>query len=171
MKTQTKKKKFFNKNSVFIIIIIFLIITNIYYIISYKNINKEEKIIEEVLFVENNGEYKENKKYYAKINYSKFKSLYKKNNVSTIAIIDNSSKTYNKFIELINKTAFYKNTKIYLFEISKLSRKNEIAFYNLDDRLKSLETNYIIVVSNNKILSITTFENSEINKLIESLGD
>jgi len=67
--------------------------------------------------------------------------------------------------------SYYKNTKMYLLEINKLSRKNEIAFYNLDDRLRDLETNYIITVSNNKIISITTFENTELNKIIEGLGE
>lgn len=172
MKTKSKKKRQTPNNYiVFIIIIILLIISNIYFIISYKNISKEENIVEEVLYVQTEDNYNPEKKYYATLSYTKFKKLYKSKNITTIAVVDNSSNTYNKFIEMINKTAYYKNTKIYLFEISKLSRKNEIAYYNLDDRLKTLETNYIITVSGNKILSITTFENTEINKIIEGLGD
>lgn len=172
MKTKTKKKyKRKKSNIIFIIIIVLLIISNIYFINRYKNVNKEEKIIEEVLFVETKDEYNPEKKYYATLKYSNFKKLYKSKNITTIAVIDNSSKTYNKFKELVNKTAYYKSTKIYLFEPSKLSRKNEIAFYNLDERLSNLESNYIITVCSNKIISITTFDNTELNKIIEGLGE
>ena len=72
---------------------------------------------------------------------------------------------------MINKTAYYKNTKIYLLELSKLSKKNEVSFYEIDERFKELESNYIITVSNNEILSITTFDNSKINLIIEGLGE
>lgn len=72
---------------------------------------------------------------------------------------------------MINKIAYYKNTKIYLLEINKLSKKNTIAFYELDERLSSLETNYILSVSNNQILSITTFTNDKLNKIVEGLGE
>ena len=56
-------------------------------------------------------------------------------------------------------------------KVNKLSKKNEKAFYNLDDRFKDLESNYIITVSNKKILSITTYDNEQLNKLIEGLGE
>jgi len=175
LKTKTKKvKKTHNKftiNIIFIVIIVLLVISNIYFIFSYKEIDKEERVIEEVLFVETNDEYNATKKYYATLNYTKFKKKYKSKDITTIAVVDNSTNTYNKFIELVNKMSYYKNTKMYLLEINKLSRKNEIAFYNLDDRLRDLETNYIITVSNNKIISITTFENTELNKIIEGLGE
>ena len=72
---------------------------------------------------------------------------------------------------MINKTAYYKSTKIQLLRINKLSKKDLVAFYNLDDRFKELDTNYIITVSNKKILSITTFNNQELNKIIEGLGE
>lgn len=170
MKTKTKKK---HKNNYifFIIAIIILITSNIYFIFKYNDVNKEDKTMEEVLFVETKDEFASEKKYYANLKYTKFKKLYKSKNITTIAVVDNSSNTYYKFIELINKTAYYKNTKIYLLDLSKLSRKNEIAFLNLDERLKDLETNYIITVSNNKIISITTYDNTELNKIIEGLGD
>ena len=72
---------------------------------------------------------------------------------------------------MINKTAYYKSTKIQLLRINKLSKKDLVSFYNLDDRFKELDTNYIITVSNKKILSITTFNNQELNKIIEGLGE
>lgn len=151
------------------IIIFILLIINIIYV--YKYINYRPSPIEEIKYTEKDDKYDSTKKYYTNIKYDHFKKLYKSQDISTIAIVDNSSKSYNKFIELINKLSYYKETKIYLLETSKLSRKNEIAFYNTDDRLKKLETNYIITISNNKILSITTFEESEINKLIKGLGE
>ena len=72
---------------------------------------------------------------------------------------------------MINKTAYYTNTKIYLLEVNKLSKKNTIAFYEIDERLSNLETNYIISTSNNEILSITTFDNAKLNKIVEGLGE
>lgn len=171
LKNKTKKKKTNYSYIICITIIIILLISNIYLIYSYKNINKEDKVIEEVLFTKTEDNYNPDKKYYATISYNKFKSLYKSNKITTIAVIDNTSNTHEKFKELINKTAYYKSTKIHLLEVNKLSRKNEIAFYDLDERLPELESNYIITVSNNKIISITSFENTELNKLIEGLGE
>lgn len=166
-----KTKKSHSINILLIIIIITLVLSNIYLIISYKNLNKEDYIIEEVLFTETSKEFNSNTKYYASIKYKKFDSLWKSNEVSTIAVVDNSSTTYNKFIQMINKTAYYKNTKIYLLETSKLPKKDELKFYEKDKRLSELESNYIITVSNKKIISITTFDNNELNKVIEGLGD
>lgn len=151
------------------IIIFILLIINIIYVSKY--INYKPSPIEEIKYTEKDDKYDSTKKYYTNIKYDRFKKLYKSQDISTIAIVDNSSKSYNKFIELINKLSYYKETKIYLLETSKLSRKNEIAFYNTDDRLKKLETNYIITISDNKIISITTFEESEINKIIKGLGE
>lgn len=172
LKTKTNNlKKMPKTNIIFITIIILLIVSNIYFLYNYLTIEKEDDTIEEILFTPTKEDYQEEKKYYAPIKFSKFKKIYKSDKVTTIAVIDNSSNTYNKFIEMINKTAYYKNTKIYLLELSKLSKKNEIAFYELDEGLINLETNYLITVSNNKILSITTFENENINKIIEGLGE
>ncbi len=171
MVKKKKKTQYKNYNIFLIVIIIILSITNIILLYHHNKDLKEEPIVEEVLFKATEDKFNPKNKYYATIQYSKFKTLYRGKNVSTIAIIDNSSNTYNKFKEMINKTAYYKNTKIYLLELSKLSRKNEIAFYNLDQRLAKLETNYIITVSKNKILSITTFDNSELSKIIEGLGE
>ena len=85
--------------------------------------------------------------------------------------MDNSSNTYNKFIEMINKLSYYKSTKIYLLELSKLSKKDEISFLEIDNHLKELETNYIITIKNKQIISITTFDNDNINFIIEGLGE
>ena len=158
-----------SKNIILLIITLILSIIIIYLLIS--NQNKEQTIVEEVLFTKTSEEYNPNEKYYARITYKKFNNLWKSNNISTIAIIDNSSTTYNKFIELINKTAYYRNTKIYLLEISKLSKKEEVKFYEKDSRLSELETNYIITISNKKIISVTTFDNEELNAIIEGIGE
>lgn len=172
MKTKTKKKSKYKRNTIILVlIIIILFITNIIFIYNNRNINKEERIIEEVLFTPTKEEYNQEKKYYANIKYKKFKSLYKSDNISTIAIVDTSSNTYDRFIELINKIAYYKSTKIYTLQINKLSRKDEIAFLDLDGRLSKLDSNYIITISNNKIISLTTFDNENINKIIKGLGE
>ncbi len=171
LKTKTKKKKYKKGYIICIIIISILLISNIYLMYNYKNLDKEDKVIEEVLFTKTEDKYNNEKKYYATISYKKFKTLYKSNKITTIAVIDNTSNTHEKFKELVNKMAYYKSTKIHLLELNKLSRKNEIEFYDLDERLPSLESNYIITISNNKIISITTFENTDLNKVIEGLGE
>ena len=70
------------------------------------------------------------------------------------------------YLEYVNKS-----TKIYLLELSKLTNKDEISFFELDNRLKKLESNYIISIKNKKIISITTFDNANINFIIEGLGE
>lgn len=166
-KTQQKKRI----NLIIIVTIVFLTLTNIILLSACITLKDREIDTQEILFTKTEEKFKIDKKYYATLKYSKFKSLYKSDKITTIAIVDNSTSTYNKFIEMINKTAYYKSTKIYLLKINKLSKKNEVAFYNLDDRLKDLESNYIITVSKKKILSITTFDNQELNKIIEGLGE
>lgn len=167
-----KKKVKKNKISIIaIVVIFFLIITNFILLSACMTLKETDVDTQEILFKETQDEFNADKKYYATLKYKKFKTLYKGNAVTTIAIVDNSSSTYNKFIEMINKTAYYKNTKIYLLKVNKLSKKNEKAFYNLDDRFKNLESNYIITVSNKKILSITTYDNEQLNKLIKGLGE
>jgi hypothetical protein len=167
-----KKKQQKNKiNLVTIVIIVFLVLTNIILLSACLKLKDKDIDTQEVLYTLTKDEFNHEKKYYTTLKYSKFKSLYKSKKVTTIAIVDNSTSTYNKFIEMINKTAYYKSTKIQLLRINKLSKKDLTAFYNLDDRFKELDTNYIITVSNKKILSITTFNNQELNTLIEGLGE
>lgn len=167
-----KKKQEKNKfNLITIVIIVFLILTNIILLSACLTLKEKDTEPEEVLYTLTEDDFNQEKKYYTTLKYSKFKKLYKSDKVTTIAIVDNSTSTYNKFIEAINKTAYYKSTKIQLLKINKLSKKDLVSFYNLDDRFKELDTNYIITVSNKKILSITTFNNQELNKLIEGLGE
>ena len=47
--------------------------------------------------------------------------------------------------------------------------KNEIYFYELDDRLKELESDYIITLNNEKVISITEFDSEDINIILENL--
>ena len=71
------------------------------------------------------------------------------------------------FVEYINKKAYYERTNINLIELSKLSKKNEVAFYNLNDRFSKLESDYIILVSDSKIISVIEFSKSDLNSLVE----
>ena len=169
MVKKTKQKPKINLAT--IVIIVFLILTNLILLSACITLKEKEPDTQEILFTQTEEEFKPEKKYYATLKYSKFNKLYKDDKVTTVAIVDNSSSTYNKFIEMVNKTAYYKNTKIYLLKVNTLSKKNEKKFYNLDERFKTLESNYIITVSNKKILSITTFDNQEINTIIEGLGE
>lgn len=169
VKKKTKNNHYVNL--IFLCTILILSTTNVLLLYKYLNVDKGIKVTQEVFFKETNKEFNNENKYYASIKYKKFNELLKDDKVSTIAIVNNSSKTYNKFIEMINKLSYYKNTKIYLLEISSLSKKNEIKFYETDERLNELESNYIITVSNNHIISITTFENSDINLIIEGIGE
>lgn len=111
--------------------------------------------------------YQNNKKYYEIINYKKFLKLYKKDAISMIAIIDNSSSTYDKFKEYINKLSFYEEKNIYVLEKSKLSKKNQISFYGLNNEFSKLDYEYIITVKNQKILSTLKYNSEELNSLIE----
>lgn len=166
-----KANKIHSINILSIIIIATLIISNICLILSYRNLNKKDLSFEQVLFTKTSEDFDSNNKYYANIKYKKFNSLWKSNKISTIAIVDNSSTTYNKFIQMINKIAYYKNTKIYLLETSKLSKKDLVKFYDKDKRLSELESNYIITINKGKIITITTFDNNELNKVLEGLGE
>ncbi len=151
-------------------IILVLVMTNIYFIRkSYKNKNvvtNEEYVYEKV-----EGPYDKEKEYYIKIGYSKFKKYYKDDKVRIVAIIDNSSNTYNKYLEVVNKLAYYNGINIYLLETSKLSTKNEIDFYGLDDRFRTLKSNYIVTIRDSKILALTTFENEYLNILEKGIGE
>lgn len=163
-------KKIFEKKLIILSIInVVLLIGIIFLIIHYCKVPVEEIIIEKNIINKNDG-YKEDKNYYSKLNYKQFKKLIAKDEVSQVAIIDNSSSTYNKFIEMINKTAYYHNTSIYLFDISNLSKKDTISFLDLDDRLKELNSDYIITLKKNKIISITTFDTENLNSIVDSIS-
>jgi len=148
------------KNYLITILIIILILITL-----STHTTKKEITIKNDIKTTSNDKYDKNTTYYKKLKYKTFKKLYESKEVSTIAITTNTSNTNIKFIELIN-TISYKN-KIYLLNISNLKKKNQAKFYNLNSKFKELNTDYIMVVSNNKILSITTFEKEELNTLIK----
>lgn len=154
-------------NIFLLIVIIILVLIDIYLIfIDRKNDNVEDM----VYYVETKEDYDSNKKYYTTIKIKKFKKLLRNNDVSTIAIIDNSSSILDKFLIMINKMAYYRSTKIYVLYLDKLSDEDLVYYYNIDDSLSKLDSNYIITVSNNKILSVTYFDEDNIHIIEESLG-
>ena len=154
-----------------IIVILILLIVNIYLFNETAQDKDKVMVTEEFVYEKVEGDFDKDKTYYKRISYSKFKKYFKSDKLRIVAIIDNSSNTYNKFLEVINKIAYYRRTNIYLLETSKLSNKNEAEFYNIDDRFKDLESNYIITIRNNNVLSLTTFDNEYLNKLEEGLGE
>ena len=156
------------KNLLVFLVIVLLIKSNITFWIKYKKREKEEKIRNHIVY-KNGEQYDKEIKYYNTINYNNLKKMLNQEDAITLAVIDNSSRTYDKFLEMINKVAFYKNTNIYLLEISKLSKKNEIAFYELDDELKELESDYIIIIKNKKVIAKVVIDKEEINNIIKSM--
>lgn len=152
------------------IIIAVLLISNLIAILR----TPEEKIIsktEEFTFYQKctDLDYNENKKYYKEINYNKFKKLYKKDAVYNVAVIDNTSNTYNSYLSLLNHVAYYKSTNIFVLDLSKLSKKNNIAFYEIDERLSKIEGNYMITTKDSEIIAITEIEPSQIGSLIKEM--
>lgn len=167
----SKKSKKKNKTKIIVtLIIVLLIISNLLLVWTIIKPKKDSATNSEFIYKVNiEGKYDNKTKYYIPISYSQYNKLLKNKEVFTLAVIDNSSNTYDKFLELINKLAFFKNTKIYLLETSKLSKKNTVSFYNLDERLSSLESNYIISIYNKKVISITEFNNENLINLIKGM--
>jgi len=158
------------------IIINLLVITLLLVIIlgqhqHYKEFEEPEEEAEIVCPKELQEEYQEDTIYYQKLSYKKFKKKLNSNNLITIAIIDSTSSTNNKFLELVNRTSYTTNEIIYVLDISKLSKKNTIEFYEIDERLSNLEYNYIMKIKNNIIYSLTEYNQEELNTLIEEVGD
>ena len=156
-------------NKISLILIFFLLVSNII-LINTHSIN-EELDEEIVYFKPTEDEYNAKTKYYAEIGFKKFKKLYKANTVTTIAVVDSKSNISESFIKTINKMAYYKSTKIYVVKLNKFTTKQEAEFYNLDDRLSKLDSNYIITVNNSKIISVTTFDEEKINIIEKALGE
>lgn len=156
-------------NKISLIIIFFLLVSNII-LINTHSIN-EELDEEIVYFKPTEDEYNAKTKYYAEIGFKKLKKLYKANTVTTIAVVDSKSNISESFIKTINKMAYYKSTKIYVVKLNKFTTKQEAEFYNLDDRLSKLDSNYIITVNNSKIISVTTFDEEKINIIEKALGE
>ena len=160
-------KKYLQDKKIIIIffINILLIISNVFFIINYCSETKEELVINKIIF-DKSKDYDASTIYYTKINYKQYKKIISQKKISTIAIIDNSSKTYNKFLEMINKISYYNNSNIYLFDTSKLSKKEQIEFFELDERLKDLNSDYIIQIKNNKIISVISYDTEELNNIV-----
>lgn len=160
-------KKYLQDKKIIIIffINILLIISNVFFIINYCSETKEELVINKIIF-DKSKDYDASTIYYTKINYKQYKKIISQKKISTIAIIDNSSKTYNKFLEMINKISYYNNSNIYLFDTSKLSKKEQIEFFELDERLKDLNSDYIVQIKNNKIISVISYDTEELNNIV-----
>lgn len=160
----------FLKKRILLIIIIILVISNIFFITqSIKETPTPET--EEFVFYQKCTEmnYKEKKKYYKKIDYKKFKKLYKQNKINNIAIVDSSSPTYKSYLTLLNHIAYYKGTNLFVLDINELSTKNSVEFYEIDERLLNLEGDYMISTKKKKVISITEIEPSEIGSLIKEM--
>ncbi len=156
---------------ILIITIVLLTISNIH--LNNKIDNNEEEKLDVIKYCpkEEDSKYYENKIYYNKINYKTFKQLTKKNTLLTIGVVDKKSATSNKFIDYINKQSYYNNKSYYLLDINKLSKKDLVSYYELDERLKDLDNNYIITIKNKKVISITIIDNESIDALIERYGE
>ncbi len=158
---------------IFIITIIFLTISNIHLNNKIESLKEDEEKLEIIKYCpkEEDSKYNEKKVYYNTLNYKTFKKIMTKNTVITIGVVDKKTSTSNKFIEYINRLSYNNNKSYYLMDINKLSKKNLVAFYELDERLKELDNNYIITIKKNKIISITIIDEEEINTLIERFGE
>lgn len=157
------------KNNVFSLLVILLLLVNCYFLtkILYKKpieetstclITKEKKL---------SKSYNKNEKYYNAIKYKDLNKLLKNDDLSSIAILDGNSNTSEKFTEYINKIAFYRKENINLLNISKLSSKDLVSFYEIDERLSTLQSNYIIVIKSGKIVMLIDIDNSELNNILK----
>ena len=165
-KTVTKRK--LKKQKRFLIfIIIILLVLDITLLIKYITKGEEKTPEPEVIHIL--AKYDNSKMYYSQLTYADFKKLYKSNKLSYIAITDKASGTYGEYIELINRYSFNNNRKIYLLEKNKLSTNDLKSFYEIDERLEQLETNYFILVKDSKIITITEFKDETLNVIIQSL--
>jgi len=102
------------------------------------------------------------------INYKKFIKFFNSKKVYTIAITSDYSNTSIAFRKLINTMSINNNKKIYILNISKLSKKDKAKYYNLNKKFKELDTDYIIKSYNKKIIQETTFDKEHIIDLINS---
>lgn len=152
------------------LLIVLLIILNLNLNKKLSNAEKQQATDQPCLTErkKDDSKYSDSQKNYKEINYKTFKKLYKGKESATIAVVDNTSNTYDKFIEFINKTSYYNDLNINLLITSKLSKKNLVDFYELDDRFVDLESNYIIVVKNNKVLALVELSNVDLVDLIET---
>ena len=167
MSKRITKKTLTNKNTLQFIVIILLIILNVCTLIKYHNKKSEECTLCLTEIDKKDTQYNKDKKYYKEIKFNDFKKLYKGKEMATIAVTDNSSQTHDMFVEYINKKAYYENANINLIELSKLSKKNEIAFFDLNEKFAKLDTDYIVYVKDNKIISVIEFSKEDLNSLVD----
>lgn len=167
MAKKMTKKTLTKKMVIHLFIIILLLGTNIFTYYKYKTKKNPECGLCLTEIEDQDGKYNNNKKYYKEISFNEFNKLYSGKDIATIAITDNASPTYEKFIEYINKKAYYEKININLIELSKLSKKNEVSFYDLDERFSKLESDYIIIVKNNTILEIDQISREDLNILVD----
>jgi len=166
-KKKLTKKRLKKQKKFLIFIIILLLILDLVLLIKYINKGNEKQPEPEIIHII--AKYDNSKMYYSQLTYADFKKLYKSNKLSYIAVTDKSSGTYGEYIELINRYSFNNNRKIYLLEKNKLSTNDLKAFYEIDERLEQLETNYFILVKDNKIITITEFKDETLDVIIQSL--
>lgn len=166
MAKRVTKKRLSRKNFFLTFLIICLIALNIYTFYKYQN-KKGDECTPCLTDTKLDAEYNADKKYYKEIKFSEFKKLYNGKSIATIAVTDNSSQTHDMFVEYINKKAYYERTNINLIELSKLSKKNEVAFFNLNERFSKLESDYIILVRDGIIVSVIEFSKNDLNSLVE----
>ena len=166
MSKKTTKKKLTRINILLVIIIILLIALNIFTFQKYLTKNNDEC---QLCLTETkiDSKYNPDKKYYTEVKFNDFKKLYTGKQIAIIAITDNSSLTHDKFVEYVNKKAYYDKININLIELSKLSKKNEIAFFELNEKLSKLDSDYIIYVKENKILLTIELSKEDLNSLVE----
>ena len=167
-KKSTKKRLKHQRNLLILISILLIIINFLLIVYLFTRDDKEEITIFEV--PEKTTGYKPDTKYYQVLDYSKFKKLSNTNKVAYIAIININTSTHNRYIELINMYSYKENQPIYLLELNKLSKKELKKYYDLDQRFSLLTNNYFITIKNNEVLTLTEFQDENINILIDNLG-
>ena len=112
-----------------------------------------------------------------------------------IAVIDNTSNTYDSYLSLLNHVAYYKSTNIFVLDLSKLSKlifnssfTNGInlsitssyttlyfdamtfsLFAIYSSSLSKIEGNYMITTKDSAIIAITEIEPSQIGSLIKEM--
>jgi len=156
----------FNKWIILFIVIIFILLGFIIYKIEHITPSIENNIVYNVT---TKGKYDKDKLYYNELTYKKFNSLMKEDKVYTIAVVDNSSNIKELFLEYVNKLNYKNSLNISVLNVSKLNKKDELKFYDIDPRFKNLGSNYIVVIKNKKVISITEYDKESINILINSL--
>jgi len=146
-----------------IILLIILLVS--VFIIFNQNTKKEN--IETITIKEKAKKNKEQKKDNT-IDFKQFNKYLEKEKVYTFAITTQNSNISKKFSELINTMSIIYQDNIYILKIDSLTKKEKAKYYNIDNRLSTLESDFIIKTYNNKIIMITTIDKDNIDTLIKS---